>query len=286
MTSKHLKFLLANLKIMLVVASAVFVVFFASSFTASRHMAGDFWQLLGITRSQGTDNIKQSFLNNYLYYYGARNARNLAVGDRVAVARDLLNYSKQYLNSDGFRKEYELNRKNSMPHEPQPVVRTKEELRAAKIAETEKSLKETQENAKKLGPDMAKAMQSTIDMLKKNIEDYKNPKSEIIDSYYQGEVDNAEREKKHYRDDLARWQKDYPADFRDLLKMRLQRFLDISATVDFNAALKQVGNKMKFVKAEYEAKPNDWKQIYRAGNDVISMARTFAEQWIRELGAK
>ena len=100
MSRKQLKAVLRGLKVTSVILSALVITLFASSFTTSRHMAGDFWQLLGITRSQGTDNIKQSFLNNYLYYYGARNARNLAAGDRVAVARDLLNYSKQYLGSD------------------------------------------------------------------------------------------------------------------------------------------------------------------------------------------
>ncbi len=283
MSTKLLNVLLIKLKITIVAAVLVLLALLSSSFTSSRKIAGDFWQLLGITRAQGTDNIKQSFLNNYLYYYGARNARNLAAGDRVAVAKDLLTYSKQYLGSDGFRKEYALERKNAMPHDPQVVVRTKEELRAAKIAESEKSLKETQESAKKLGPDMAKAMQPSIDMYKKNIEDYKNPKSETIDLYYQGELSNAEREKKRYEEDLARWKKNYPEDVKELIRMRLQRFLDISATVDFKAELKQVGTKKKFVKPEYEAKPSDWKQIYRAGKEVIDMARSFAQQWMEEM---
>jgi hypothetical protein len=68
--------------------------FFLLSFTHSHKVAGDVRQQLGISRGQGTDNIKQSFPGVYLYYYGAKNAKNIADGNCAAVAKDLLNYTE------------------------------------------------------------------------------------------------------------------------------------------------------------------------------------------------
>jgi hypothetical protein len=63
----------------------------------------------------------------------------------------------------------------------------------------------------------------------------------------------------------------------------LQKFIDLASTVDFSAELKLVNGKKKFVNPLYEAKAYDWKQVFRAGKDVIEPAMTFAQQWIKEL---
>ncbi|PWU00728.1 MAG: hypothetical protein C5B52_08405 [Bacteroidetes bacterium] len=74
-------------------------------------------------------------------------------------------------------------------------------------------------------------------------------------------------------------EKKVPADPNEMLKMRLQEFLDVSATVDFGA---QVSGG-RFVKSEYESKSPQWKMCYRAGKDVIQVAREEAQVWLKEL---
>ena len=64
------------------------------------------WKMLGITKQSGDEKIKNSFVNGYLYYYGVKNIKNLASNDRAAIAKDLLSYTKQYINSPAFTKEY------------------------------------------------------------------------------------------------------------------------------------------------------------------------------------
>ena len=130
---------------------------------------------------------------------------------------------------------------------------------------------------------MAKIMQPTLDMLKKTLQEYKEPNNKYIESFYQYELRESEDRKRSYQERLARWEKEYPADFNLKIKERLQQFLTLSATVDFDAELKQVGGKKKFVNPTYEGKSYDWKQIYRAGKDVIEPARGFAEKWLLEL---
>ena len=254
------------------------------SFKAGNHLAGDLWQQLGLSREQGTDNIKQSFLNGYLYYYGAKNAKNIAVNDRVAVAKELLSYAKQYVNSDAFKKEYDLLRASAKPQElNEKAPRTKEEIRKDEIAKTEKSIKEAEENMKKYTPEMQKAIQPVLDMLRKNLKDYKDPDNQMIELFYQGEKLQQEERIRSYKEYLQQWENNYPEDYRVMIKNRLQKFIDLASTVDFNAELKDVNGKKKFANPVYEAKAYDWKQIFRAGKHVTETAIASAQQWIKEL---
>ncbi len=70
-----------------------------------------------------------------------------------------------------------------------------------------------------------------------------------------------------------------PSDPDVTVKKRLQEFLDISATVDFDAKL----SGGSFVNPEYESKSQQWKLCYRAGREVIKAAREEAQAWMKEL---
>jgi hypothetical protein len=72
----------------------------------------------------------------------------------------------------------------------------------------------------------------------------------------------------------------YPAKAGDAVKLRLQQFLDLSATVDFSARLT---SGRQFENSEYEAKSNEWKACYRAGEPVVKAAREEVEKWLRSL---
>jgi hypothetical protein len=267
------KFTLATL---LIVIPAGFLLSFKA-----KGLYADIWQQLGITKEKGTDNIKESFLSGWFHYYGVRNIKSVVTGDKAAIAKDLALYAKQFVSSESFKKEYELQRKNAKPTEPVNNVRAKEEIRKEKITETEKSIKEIEEAMKK--PEMAKLFAPALDMLKKSLKDYQDPKSEMIELFYQSEKMGAEQNTKSYQDNLKRWETEYPADYRQLVKVRLQKFIDLAKTVNFSAELKDVNGKKKFVNPAYEGKPYDWKQIYRAGKEVIEPTVSFAEQWIKEL---
>lgn len=72
----------------------------------------------------------------------------------------------------------------------------------------------------------------------------------------------------------------YPAKASDAVKLRLQEFLDLSATVDFSARLTSGS---RFENSAYEAKPNEWKACYRAGEPVVKAAREEVEKWLSSL---
>lgn len=246
-------------------------------------MLDNFWQQLGISKQDGTANIQQSFLGGYLQHYGANKIKNLAAGDRAAVAKDLMTYTKEYINSPTFHQAYQKVRSQSKPILNERKVRSKDEIRRERIAETEKSIRETEQNLKTMKPDMAKAIAPVLDVLKEQLKEYKNPNSQMIEYMHQGEVMNAQSEERSYQESLKRWEKEYPADPNVLIKKRLEHFIAVANTVDFTAELKTANGKKKFVKAEYEGKSDEWKQMYRAGKDVILPAVSFAKQWLSEL---
>jgi len=247
-----------------------------------RSAADDLWAQLGLSKLKAEENIKASFLNGYLHYYGAKSAKNIALGNRGAVAKDLMEYSKQQLASESFRKEYEKIRASAKPVEYPYVPKEKEALRKEKIAELQKSIKDAEELVKKM-PEMEKTMRSTIDLFKQNVKDYADPNNEMIELFYQNELSIKSQREKTYADNMERWNEEYPAELKVLVKKRLQHFVSLAKTVDFNAQLKEVGGKKKFVNPKYEGQSTEWKQVFRAGKEVVQPAIGFAEQWIKEL---
>jgi hypothetical protein len=65
------------------------------------------------------------------------------------------------------------------------------------------------------------------------------------------------------------------------VKTRLNEYLELHATVDFNARLTGTGSNQKFVNPAYEKKSLKWKAIYRAGKDVNDVAAAFAKDWLK-----
>lgn len=76
---------------------------------------------------------------------------------------------------------------------------------------------------------------------------------------------------------------DAHADFRPLLKKRLQNFISLSESIDFEARLVPMGRKQIFANPVYEHKCAEWKFLYRLGKEPVDEARLFAKQWLTEL---
>lgn len=250
----------------------------------TKTLADDVWKMLGISRQSGTEGIKNSFLNGYLYYYGVKNAKNIAANDRAAIAKDLLIYTKEYINSAEFKKQYEDMRKNAKPQEPVlKPLRTVAEIQKEEIAKTEKSIKDTEKTLKEVNAEMAKAIQPVQDMLRKNLKDYQNPNHELFASIAMGEKYQQEDEAKRYKENMTRWEKEYPASINVFISDKLKKMLEYTKGIDYNAALVEKYGKKRFVNPAYEGKRTEWKQGFRAGKDVTETARAFAEKWLTEL---
>jgi hypothetical protein len=126
-------------------------------------------------------------------------------------------------------------------------------------------------------------MEPVLDMLKKTLKEYQDPNHQYFDALLLNQKYENEQSVERYKSDLQSWEINYPADPMAIVKGRLQKFLEVTKDVDFDAALKVSYNKKVFTRPEYERKSTEWKQAFRAGREITQMARSFATQWLAEL---
>jgi hypothetical protein len=240
------------------------------------------WSQLGISETRAIENIRQSFLEGYLYSYGASSAKNIALGDRAAIAVDVLNFTKSYVNSPGFVKAYEEARRASTPVQP-ARPRSKEQIQREKIAELEKAIAEGEQSMKTLPKDLIEPFREVQQMLKDQKNDYENPDSEMLELLVTSENYTHTSAMTRYEQELQQWEKEFPLDHQMMIKARLETFLSLTADVDFNAVVKEEYRVKKFINPAYEKKPAEWKMAYRAGKPAVDAARQFAKSWLAEL---
>ena len=206
---------------------AVILLFSLFSYTTKKY-TNDLWNQLGLSQEKGIESIKQSFLQGYLYSYGAKSAKNIIAGEKAAVTKDLLTYTKQYLNSEEFKKEYEKSRQGTKPMEPwRKTAKTKEEIRKEKVTELEKSIADIEKGMPKFTPELKKAMEPLLETQKNTLKEYKDPNSEMIEMMAEGEKMSVENDWKQYHEQVKRWEEEYPVNAGTFIKKRLQQYLDI-----------------------------------------------------------
>jgi hypothetical protein len=273
-------------KVVSVIATlAIFLFAFVSLISFRTEKLGDeVWKMLGITKQAGTEKIKNSFMNGYLDHYGLKNAKNVAMNDRAAIAKDLLAYTKQFIASPEFTKTYEKWRADAKPEmDKLKPVRTLEEIQKEEIAKTEKSIKDIEKSLKEM-PDMTKALQPLLDMQKQSLKDYKaNPKHEYFVNMRMGDEWDNKSKMDSYAERMKRWEKDYPVKANDFIAVRLEEMMESTADIDYNAQLVEKYGKKRFVNPKYEGKNTEWKQGFRAGKEVTEMSRSFVKEWLKEI---
>ncbi len=69
-----------------------------------------------------------------------------------------------------------------------------------------------------------------------------------------------------------------------MIRKRLQEFLQLTADINFDAALTTDQHGVKhFADEELERKDYNWKLCFRSGKETVTAARAYAEQWLKEL---
>jgi hypothetical protein len=160
-----------------------------------------------------------------------------------------------------------------------------EETRRRQKAEMEKSIRDM-EKAKAEIPASQKAdYEKILQALKQQMAEFEKPGNDAGSSEMGQYTQQAyEAEMQEYKDKLQEWEKEYPREPGMMIRRWLEEFLRVSADVDFGAELNtDESGKKKFVKSEYERKPELWKLCFRAGRQTTEAGREFAEEWLREL---
>ena len=181
---------------------------------------------------------------------------NVIQGDKAAAAKDLCDYVKRYINSEEFVLDYNNRREEAMP--------LSDKGSSLSTLKKNKVMHEKNMNNYKTDTKYVAEQQKQLDENQKKIE-------ALIE----------ESKKPFYGKDI--WEKAYPADPAVVVKKRLEEYLQIAATVDFNAKLTAPDNYKikKFINPAYEKKSLKWKAIYRAGKEVNDVATAFVKDWMK-----
>jgi monoamine oxidase len=222
-------------------------------------------------------------LHGYLNYYGAKNAKNIALGNRAAIVKDLGAYTKRFVNTEEFKNEYREHRELSKPQMPKKAKNI-DEVREEQVTAMKKSITQLEAMQKMDNADLRKMAAENVGALKKQLKELEDPNNPLIKMMADGEKMRYEIDMKNFDDNYKKWEKENPENHMLLVKSRLQKFLDVTADVDFQAALKEQYGKKRFVNPAYESKPDEWKQAFRAGKEATEAARAFAKQWLSEIG--
>lgn len=84
-----------------------------------------------------------------------------------------------------------------------------------------------------------------------------------------------------YRTRLAQYKAN--ADPNRAIKKRLNEFITLAESVDFEAKVEKQGYQLEFVRADYRNQSDEWKQLYRIGREPVLAARDMARAWLSEL---
>lgn len=255
-----------------------------AGFTLAFTLSATFLESLKLTRAQAEQGVWNSF--SYGSYGGPMSKvwHTIAGPSQVAMVKEIGAFAKTYSKSDDFRKRYTAYRENYKPKPPEPFKGV-DVLRKEMHDALSKSIQQSKETLKTVSGDVHKAVSEAIKQMEAQVKEVDNPNNptyskEVNDMMKQG----WDQQNKEYQVGLKAWEEQYPVSPTLLIRNRLQYFLELSSTVDFNAKLSRNSEGvMLFVNPEYEAKSSDWKLLYRCGKQNVETARAIANAWLTEL---
>lgn len=247
-----------------------------SAYKKAEQRAEDIFQTLGLSKEEAGVFMKDNLLYSSLHTPPVSLLKKVATGKRASAVNELGNYMKQYFRSKEVADAYKQYRNELMPGKQEGI-----DVKA-RMEEIKRDIKNTELDKKAAPADMQKMYDDTIAELKKQLAILQNPKHPDY-PLYAGVVTLTPEQQQEIDRQLKEFNKEYPEDVQQYLKLKLKEFLELTGDIDFNAKLVQRNGKWKFENPQYEAKDANWKKCFRAGKETIEAARTFALQWLKEI---
>lgn len=239
--------------------------------------AGDVLSDLKISKKDAAAEAVQSITGGQVNTWRVRSVFKAASPSmRAALVEQTLIWTKAYVNSAQFAKDYAAYREQARPQPPERTMTVDQEL-AQRKKEREEQLAEAKKNVAEMPAEYRKAAEEGYKAAAASMKQLDTPEFRKIER--QGLEMQRKQEDENHEEQLAEWEERYPADPKELVKARLEQFLEATEDVDFDAQL----NGRKFADKQYERKPQEWKLAYRAGKEPVEKARAFAEAWLKEL---
>lgn len=186
--------------------------------------------------------------------------QNIIETDKIGAVKALCEYTKNYLNSEEFMVKYAKLKEDAMP------------------------LLDVDER----GGRSLSSLRSDLPIFDLNIKNYPNDVSYVAEqkqmkAYNLKRIDNILEASKNPFPNKELWEQTYPENPAVFVKKRLEEYVALVATVDFDAKLTEPDNYkiQKFVNPVYEKKNEKWKACYRAGKEVNGVITGFVKEWLK-----
>lgn len=263
----------------LVLALGIFVV------PSVIHSAQDALAQLGLSPKAAGDAVMTGVTSGSANTWAVAKAFKAADATvRAQLASGGIAWAKAYTQSAEFTSAYEKLRETRKPQAP-VYTDTPEEALEKQLAKQKADAQKTAEQMKKsletMTPDVRKQVEEGMKGAAAALAQMETPEMRKI--MLDGMRMERESRKTQYAADLKKWESEYPASPTPLIARRLKAFLDLSASVNFEAKVEPRDGKLRFTDPQYERKPSDWKVLYRAGRPAVDAARAAAQAWLAEL---
>jgi hypothetical protein len=255
----------------------------ALSIVAVSAQPADIFQALGTTSDQGHNSIIGSFTSGTVALIGERAVFKTATPEvRATLVRGVITAARAYTGTADFATRYARYRELQRPQR-EALPKTGDEALAVQQKQLEDVIRQAQKSAESMPAEARAQLADNIAEMKKQVAELN------ADPKHRAAVDAAVKESAREAEaDFARqdaeFEVEYPPDARPLIARRLRAFLEMSASVDFTATLVEKEKRMRFADPALEAKPREWKMLYRAGKPAVDAARAAAEEWLKALG--
>jgi len=236
---------------------------------------------LGISEGRAREAIFDSFIANTVSLAGKPTAFiAMSPQARVGLVSFALTTARTFAESADFKKRYADHREANGP-DPLAEEQTVEQIFAKERANFEAQVEGMRKLFDQITPEqIATLEQGWAEMRQRFDEMQKGDRRKEIEAMLKEQRDE---EVRAHDEAMKELEKNYPADPRALVALRLRHFLDVTKDVAFDARLVDKDKKKVFADAELEARPAEWKLCFRAGKPATDTARAFARKWLSDL---
>ncbi len=252
-----------------------------SAFRWAEGPARDFLTALGISKASAEVDVFNSFWSEFVRHPTGDLVRAVAVGDRPAMVREVVQFAREYTASTAFLERYAAARVEARPKPPEGP-KSGDEMVAAMKADLVKQIADIQAQADQSTADVKAMLLETVAMLKEQMAMLDSPDNPYMDPELQaGMAAGAAAEQAEYEAKVAEWERVYPEEAKVRVARRLEEVLAQCSEVDFSAKLVEddYGKKL-FADPTYEAKSSEWKACYRAGPESVEAANAALGEWL------
>jgi hypothetical protein len=241
-------------------------------------IAADVFQTYGLDRQGWSDSFLSALTARWFNPYEVpAKLKALGTAERVTLVNALGAMAKTWFDTAEFKAAYKKKYENSLPDDLKPP-RTAAQIADQLRADNKKALADLEEALKSMPPELRKQAEAGMTQMRAGLKEQEAQVDAAAAQMAEEEKARYEEAKNRPPDPDAT-----PADPHVALKRALKGFLDVTAGVDYAAALKPASGRKVFVNAAFEQKPREWKLCFRAGREACDAARAFASSWLAEL---